>query len=442
MASLSDIPDNSRVHITTQHASYEGILLPSESDFIVLKLDSGYNVGINQKHIKEAKLLEKKPVSEVPEAAKKEQDESLPKLSIIHTGGTIASKVDYETGGVVARFSPEELLELFPELGDIARIDSKLLGNMHSDDFNFSHFNTIASEIHRQAKEGQKRFIVTSGTDFLHYLSAALSFMLKDLPVGVLVVGSQRSSDRGSSDAAMNLICAAQFLSTTEFHGAGVCMHESTEDNSCLILPGTNARKMHSSRRDAFKPINTTAYAKVNYENRSVELLRELPTKRSSSMPSKIEFIGKPGNEDKLKIGMIYSRPHMHAQEFDIYKDYDALVLVGSGLGHFPVSKTEGTGPDNTKNHEKITELVKKMPVVMATQTIYGRVHLNVYSPARKIKDAGVTGHLSTMTPETAYIKIAWLVSNKNKEQAENLFMTNMVGELDSIPEEAFLNTR
>ncbi|MFP4645342.1 MAG: Glu-tRNA(Gln) amidotransferase subunit GatD [Candidatus Woesearchaeota archaeon] len=442
MASLSDIPDNSRVHITTRHTSYEGILLPSESDFVVLKLDSGYNIGIDPKHITQAKLVEKQPASDMPEATSKEQDESLPELSILHTGGTIASKVDYETGGVIARFSPEEILELFPELADIARIDSKLLGNMHSDDFNFSHFNTIASEIHRQAKEGQKRFIVTSGTDFLHYLSAALSFMLKDLPVGVLVVGSQRSSDRGSSDAAMNLICAAQFLATAEFHGVGVCMHESTEDNNCLILPGTNTRKMHSSRRDAFKPINTTAYARVDYDNKTVKLLRELPEKRSSSMPGKIEFIGKPGNEDKLKIGMIHSRPHMHAEEFDIYNDYDALVLVGSGLGHFPVSKTEGTGPDNTKIYEKIKELAKKIPVVMSTQTIYGRVHLNVYSPARKIKEAGVKGHLSTMTPETAYIKIAWLASNKTKEQAEELFMTKMIGELDSIPEEAFLNTR
>ncbi|MFW5865730.1 MAG: Glu-tRNA(Gln) amidotransferase subunit GatD [Nanoarchaeota archaeon] len=442
MATIPDIQENSLVHVTTQHTSYEGILLPSESDFVVLKLDSGYNIGIDPKRIKEAKLIEKKSASNIPKASLKEQDKTLPEISILHTGGTIASKVDYKTGGVVARFSPEELLELFPELQDIARIDSKLIGNMHSDDFNFSHFNTIASEIHNRAKEGKKRFIVTSGTDFLHYLSAALSFMLKDLPVGVLVVGSQRSSDRGSSDAAMNLICATQFLATTEFQGVGVCMHESTEDNNCLILPGTNIRKMHSSRRDAFKPINTIAYARVDYDKRVVELFRELPKRRIPALPDKIDFIGKPGREHKLRIGMIHSRPHLHPEEFNTYKNYDALVLVGSGLGHFPISKTEGIGPDNTKNKQKIAELAKKMPVVMSTQTIYGRVHLNVYSPARELKDAGVKGHLSTMTPETAYVKIAWLASNTTKTKAEELFMENMVGELVDIPEKAFLNTR
>ncbi|MGM5480557.1 MAG: Glu-tRNA(Gln) amidotransferase subunit GatD [Nanobdellota archaeon] len=440
MVSLSDIPVNSKVHLKTENTEYKGVLLPSEGNIIVLKLDSGYNVGIAPKHIKDVVVLEKKE-SELPVSQKKQQDTSLPLLSILHTGGTIASKIDYTTGAVVARFSPEELLDLFPELQNIARIDSKLIGNMHSDDFNFSHFNSIAKEIHKRAQQGQTRFIVTSGTDFLHYLSSALSFMLKDLPVGVLVVGAQRSSDRGSSDSAINLICAAQFLTTTDFAGVGVCMHKSSSDDTCVILPGTNTRKMHSSRRDAFKPINTTAYAEVNATTRSTKLLRELPSILATDIPKSIDYIGQPGKESDLKIGMIYSRPHMHPKEFEVYDDYSALLLVGSGLGHFPISSTEGSGPDNEHNYAHIQSLARKIPVVVSTQTVYGRVHLNVYSPGRKLKEAGVKGHLSTMTPETAYIKLAWLASNHDKQQTEKLFMENMLGELDDISQQSFLNT-
>lgn len=418
---INNIPLQSRVRIDAVGQSYTGILLPREGEVVVLKLDNGYNIGLKPKHIKNIEVLEKEDKEKVSPAPI-EQDNKLPTIKILHTGGTIASRVDYETGGVIADFKPESLLRMFPELTKIANIESEFLGNMWSDDFRFSHFNKISNAILESARHGVKSFIVTSGTDFLHYLSAALSFQLRNMPVSVLVVGSQRSSDRGSSDSGMNLICAAQFLATTNFKGVGVCMHASTNDDICAIYKGVNVRKMHSSRRDAFKPINSRPWATVDYEKKTVNLISAI-TPRSGELPANISQY-----DEMLKIGMLYSRPQLYAEEFMTYEKYDGLVLVGSGLGQFPVTKVD----DKCEEHEKILDVIeilaKKMPLVMSTQTIYGGVHMNVYAPARKLQEAGVLGHGSSMTPETTYIKLAWLLSS---EASAEKIMENLVGELD-----------
>ncbi|MFP4523460.1 MAG: Glu-tRNA(Gln) amidotransferase subunit GatD [Candidatus Nanoarchaeia archaeon] len=442
-----NVTPRSRVHITTKTTSYEGIVLPSRvddnQDIVVLKLDSGYNVGILQKNITKVQEIASTS-STSPEKQHKNisQNTSLPTIALLHTGGTIASKVDYSTGGVIADFKPEAILELFPELSSIANIQSTFLGNMFSDDFRLAHFNTIAKHVLLAARKGIKKCIVTCGTDFLHYNAAALSFLLHDLPISVLVVGSQRSSDRGSSDAAMNLICAAQFLATTDFCGVGICMHENTDDNTCSILRGVNARKMHSSRRDAFKQINARPYACVSFEKKTVTLLDTIPTYSSLQKSQTLKDLPLPDDfmyfNENLKLGLLYSHPQMWAQEIKAYEGFDGLVIAGSGLGHLPITKND----DNTKEHEKISQaiqlLAKTMPVAMSTQTIYGRVHLNVYSPARKLHSFGVLGHQSAMTPETTFVKLAWLLSTTEPDSISEKFNKNIVGEHDAISQKDF----
>src|SRR5690606_34564993 len=123
--------------------------------------------------------------------------------------------------------------------------------------------NTIASEIAKEAKRGVKGIIVTHGTDLMHSSSAGLSFILENIDIPVILVGAQRSSDRASSDARQNLLAAANFIINTDFSGVAVCMHENMSDDDCLILPATKMRKMHTSRRDAFRPINAKPIARV-----------------------------------------------------------------------------------------------------------------------------------------------------------------------------------
>jgi len=412
-----------KVEVITETETLKGTFIESaDKEYITLKLDSGYNIGINAKRVKAINLLKRFQHKPVPKE-KVEHRTGLPTISILHTGGTISSAVDYSTGGVNPHYTPEELIAMFPEIKGIANIRSRLIRNMASDDMRFAHYNLIAAEIEREVKEGTDGIIITHGTDTMHYTAAALSFILEDLPVPVLLVGAQRSSDRGSSDAAMNLICACHFIAKTDFAEVAICMHKGLDDDACAIIPGCKAKKMHTSRRDAFKPINTENIAEVKYPSGEVRILHSGYRKRENR-----QLKIKPIKED-LKIGIIKAHPNMYASEFLAYKRFDGLVLEGTGLGHFPISEID----EFTKEHKKILNTIKKLaakiPVVMAPQTTYGRLQMNVYAPGRVIQKAGVIGNYSDMTPETTFIKLAWLLSHHPKE-VKNLMTENLRGEL------------
>lgn len=216
-----------RVKIITKDEIREGILMPNEeTNSVVIKLDSGYNIGIDNKRIKEIKIVEKYKKEKVKSQKEDNKDANKPTISILHTGGTIASRVDYKTGGVVANFSPNEIIGMFPEIREIANINSKLIEQMLSEDMRFEHYQAIALAIKEEVKKNVNGIIITHGTDTLAYTSAALAFIFENLNIPILLVGAQRSSDRGSSDAAMNLICAAEFITKTDFCGVAICMHE------------------------------------------------------------------------------------------------------------------------------------------------------------------------------------------------------------------------
>ncbi len=416
-----------RVKVVTGDEPIEGVLMPDEKDVVVLKLDTGYNMGIAKNRVREIQVL-KEHKAKSAEPAKSEPKKGLPTIAILHTGGTIASKVDYETGGVVAKFTPEELTGMFPELKDIANVRSRLVRNMFSEDMRFAHYNLLAKDVEKEIKDGADGIIITHGTDTLHYTAAALSFMLNNLGVPVVLVGAQRSSDRGSSDASLNLLSAAHFIvHSKDFAEVCICMHETTNDDWCVILPGTKSRKMHSSRRDAFEAINVLPWARVNLREKKVDWLRIGYRKRAKTSVSV-----RPFKED-LKVGLLKVHTNMYASEYEAYKGFDGLVIEGTGLGHAPINDID----ELTKEHEKIANAIKQLAkagtvVAMTTQTVRGIVDLNVYSTGRKLQEFNVIGNYADMTAETAFVKLAWLLSNAPKKQVQELYETNLVGELSA----------
>ncbi len=420
-----NVKEGDIVEIETSSEKVSGVLMPSkESKSIILKLNSGYNIAYDTKEIKNIKLIKKQTKEEQSRTALK-PDKKLPTISILHTGGTIASTIDYKTGAVVAKFSPEDLIAMIPELSKIANIKSRLIRNMMSEDMRFAHYNIIAKEVEKEIKEGAEGIIITHGTDTLHYTSAALDFMLEGLHTPVVLTGAQRSSDRGSSDAFTNLVSAANFITKTDFAGVAICMHESLNDDYCLILPATKTRKMHTSRRDAFRAINTKSWARINYNNGNVEFLNKDYKRKEKKNPALKLF------KQNLKVGIIKMHPNMYAKEFENYKGFEGLIVEGTGLGHIPVSETD----EYTKEHKKVLKAIKRLNekgtvIAMASQTIYGQVQMNVYSTGREIQEVGVIGNYCDMTPETAFIKLAWLLSNYPKAKAKELFVQNLRGEI------------
>jgi len=413
------------VEVECLHETVQGVLLPSnQKDFTVIKLSNGYNIGIHKRNIKNIAVIEqKKEHKEKPE--KVSQNEKLPKVTILHTGGTIASKVDYTTGAVHPQFTPEELLGLFPELKELANLNSRLVANLFSENMRFDHYNVLAKEIEKEINAGARGIIITHGTDTLHYTAAALSFVLENIPVPVVLVGAQRSSDRGSSDAAMNLISAVAFAVNSKFSGVAVCMHENDDDTNCVVIDGLHARKLHTSKRSAFVSVNRPLLAKVNYETKSISHI-SMPEQTSGTFALKLF-------DPKIKIGWIKSHPHF--SEDEIVKDVDGLILEGTGLGHFPIEQVDALTKEHVKIKKKLTELAKKIPVVMTSQCIFGRVNMNVYSLGRTEQEMGILGNGLDMPPETVFIKLAWLLSNFKKD-IPALLARNFRGELSERTEQ------
>lgn len=428
--------------IETDKSTISGTIMPSrDDDFIVLKLKNGYNIGISKKNIEKLTIIETQKKKEyLPKGIK--QDPKLPKVLILHTGGTIASKIDYNTGGVIASFRPEQLLSMIPELSKIAHIDSVLVANLMSENMRFGHYNLMGKEVEKQIRSGTeyKGIIVTHGTDTMHYTAAALSFMLEGLKIPIVLTGSQRSSDRGSSDGAINVLSAARFIVKSGRPGVWICMHEDQNDANCLIISGTKARKMHTTRRDTFRPINTLPFARVNYQKEDIEIFQEKNVGENYPLYTDTKFTLRLFDE-KLRVGLLKSRPNLHKEEISAYHGFDGLVIEGTGLGHLPIVSTDKESEENSEIGAALKKICKDTVVAMSAQTIYGRVNMRVYSAGRELIKLGVVGNNSDMTPETTYIKLSWLLSNYSKEETKKLMGVNLRGEL--LPRtirSAFLN--
>jgi glutamyl-tRNA(Gln) amidotransferase subunit D len=416
------------VRITTNKGTYEGTLLPAQGSSVVLKLRNGYNVGIRKGSIiKEEKLGKFKHVDESRSHTHLfVHDEQKPLVCILHLGGTIAAKVDYATGATVAQFHPDELLTMFPELRSEARIESLLVRNMQSDHMQPGQYNVVANAIAEELAKNPspKGIIVSHGTDTMQYTAAALSFILENCPVPVILVGSQRSSDRGSSDAALNLLSAVHFIVNTEWTGVGVCMHKGTSDTECWVLPGTNVAKMHTARRDAFRPVNALEIGTIEVRSRTITYSNVHSVPRVNNGSFRVRTI-----DPSLKVGLLKTHPGIHASEFSFYTHYDGLVIEGTGLGHLPIEVIDEETKENAAIFEAVKELATSIPVAMTSQCPYGAVSLQVYSPGRKLQDAGVLGHGCDMTSTCAYMKLWWLLSNE-RDRVRELYGQNLRGEI------------
>jgi len=413
-----------KVKVIKKEGSEEGIFVKDDKDTVFLKLGSGYNVGIDKKKITKVEVLEKGKGLNIKHAKETKFKKGLPTISILHTGGTIASKVDYRTGAVIASFDPEDLVGMFPELNEIANIDSELVANMWSDDLRFKHFEVIAKAIEKHVKKGVDGVIIGIGTDNLAVAAAALSFAVEETPIPIILVGAQRSSDRGSSDAAMNLVCAAEFIVKSDFAGVAICMHYYTSDEICSILPACKTKKLHSSRRDAFKAVNDIPIAKINYKTKKIELIKKINYKKE-----KRKLVLKPKFEEK--VGLIKVHVNMFPEQFEFFKGYKGLIIEGTGLGHTPGHVSD----ENNKIHEKFFPAIKKVIdsgclIVMTSNTLFGRVNMNVYNKGVDLQNLGVIPG-EDMIAETALVKLAWLLGNYSKEDAKDLIRENIKGEIN-----------
>ena len=408
------IGDTIKVH--KEDITYTGILLdrPEDADdgYLVIKLSSGYNIGVAIEGTT-AELIEKgeKPKigydeTEIP------HDDSKQNISIVSTGGTVSSVIDYRTGAVHPKFTASDLVKANPELLDYANYNVKALYNILSEHMKPEYWAKAAEEVANDISDGADGIVIAHGTDTMHYTSAALSFMLKT-PVPVIVTGAQRSSDRPSSDANINLIDSV-IAAKSDIAEVCVCMHGSLNDKYTYLHKGTKVRKMHTSRRDTFRSINAQPIAKI--EDKKVNINPEYSyTKRGEN---ELEL----NTAFEEKVGLIKSFPGISEEyiEYHIDKGYKGLVIEGTGLGHVPNNLIDSFKRAQDEN----------IPVIMTSQCLYGRVNMNVYSTGREILDAGVISGLD-MTPETTYVKLCWALGQSDDyAEVKEIMQTDIAGEI------------
>ncbi len=408
-----------RVRVEKKEQTFEGLLMPRtegrEPDHIVLKLDNGYNVGLQ---VSEETRIEKIKEGKEPEMGKTpvevEPDPDKPDVTIIGTGGTVASKIDYRTGAVHPAFSTAEIYNMSPEIAEIANIRAKTACNVLSENMTPELWSEIGEKTVEELRNDAEGVVIAHGTDTMGYTASALSFMLENLNKPVVLVGSQRSSDRPSSDAALNLIGAVSTASSN-LSGVYTVMHGSTEDEFCLIHPGTKVRKCHTSRRDAFQTINETPIGRVNRKG-EIELFREEINDGEEKEKLKL----RNGFEEKVALLKVYPNIQSDIIRKLIEDGYKGIVLEGTGLGHAPKSLQDGI-------EEAINE---DIPVAMTSQCLWGRTNMRVYSTGRDLLDKGVFS-LEDMLPETAYVKMMWVLDKTQEpDEVESLMKENLAGEI------------
>jgi len=401
-----------RIRVDRGEQSYDGVVLPSSTpQHLVVKLDSGYNVGVDR-DAAEIEILDE-DVYDV-ESAQTEQsqseitfDEDLPTVSLISTGGTIASTVDYRTGAVTAQFDAEDVLRAVPELAGMANYRGRVVANILSENMTPDVWQDLAQAIYEEIEAGADGVVVMHGTDTMQFSASAMAFML-DSPVPIVFTGSQRSADRPSSDNVMNAVCAVE-TATSDAAEVMICMHADESDDACALHRGTRVRKNHTSRRDAFETVGAKPLGEVDYDTREVSFRREYRERGTVDLALHDDI--------ETDVELVKFTPGCDPAVLEVFDDKAGIVLEGTGLGHV-----------NTDWIEYVDDLTSSgTDVVMTSQCLEGRVCDRVYDTGRDLLDAGVIEG-EDMLPGTAKVKLMWALSNA--EDIPETMGTSLAGEI------------
>ncbi|HZW85636.1 MAG TPA: Glu-tRNA(Gln) amidotransferase subunit GatD [Nitrososphaerales archaeon] len=405
------------LELKTAWGDVKGTLVPryayGDDDHIVLKLSTGYNVGLSTASLKGARVVARGQKPKFTSLPPPRPVKKLPRVLLLGTGGTIASRVDYRTGAVHPAVSSADLYSLVPELSEMAQVEPEILFNVFSENMTPQHWSKISLRVERGVQQGVAGVVITHGTDTLGYTAAALSFALQGVPVPVVFVAAQRSSDRPSSDAPLNLVCGVSAAATGSFSGVFAAMHADESDDRVALHSGTRIRKNHTSRRDAFVSVGTSPVA-VWGRGGPESVTDGLPARRSDR-----KFKAKSKFDPRVALLKFY--PSMPPAVFrSLSGKVRGVVIEGTGLGHV--------------SSQMVKELGRYVDsgglACMTSQCINGRVNLNVYDTGRDLQRAGVIP-LEDMLAETALVKAMWALGNsKDRDGAADLMKANLAGEI------------
>jgi glutamyl-tRNA(Gln) amidotransferase subunit D len=396
---------------------WKGTLVPSHElsgDRIVqLKLESGYNVGVWIHPEDELEVLPAEESGPDPNGVVRPRTSGRsdgPWVALLSTGGTIASRVDYRTGGVRPVHEESEILAFYPNLERGGPVRVVPVFDRLSEDISPEDWRTLGRQVARAFAEGAHGVVVAHGTDTLAYTAAALSFLFDQLPGPVVVVGAQRSPDRPSSDGVTNLAAAVELAREGSFGEVVVVMHAGLSDDRFAVHRGTRVRKMHSSRRDAFQTRNGPPIGFIE------------PTGTRWTGTVRPAVPGTPVMDERWgdRAGLLWFYPGLAPAQAEAFaRDLRGVVLAGTGLGHV-----------SAPHLPWIREVVRRgIVVVMTSQCLEGAVDPYVYATGRELLKAGVL-YAGDILPETAYVKLLWALGrSQDPVEVGRLLLADRAGE-------------
>ncbi len=418
----AEIGDYVKIVFGTKEYSGKLLEVPrDEKGIILLKLNSGYNIGLNKKEILEIEVLKK--AEKIEENINFQKPKNKPEIGLVMTGGTISSELDRETGAVKWLTSPEKMFKFYPgmfEYVNISKIEIPFMKG--SENLDYKDWQKIARSVEKLLKLPNIRgVIVTHGTDTLHYTAAALSFFLRNLNKPVVLTYSQRSTDRASSDALLNLECSA-IATLSDIKEVFVVGHGSTNDEYCYALRGTKVRKLHSSRRDAFKPVNISPIAKIKEDK--IEIISNYKSRSEGKLKLDSKF------EENVALIKFYPGQNPDILDYYLKKKYKGIVIELLGLGQIASREARLSWI------KKLKEVIEKGIAVCGTaQTIYGRLDPLVYSTGRELRETGLI-YLEDMLSETAFVKLGWVLGHsewsKSSDKIREKMLENIAGEFNN----------
>src|SRR3989339_760242 len=396
--------DYVRINLIKQ--TYEGFLLESSNEdkgIVLIKLNSGYNIGFYQKDILNIEVIKK---GEIPKKEstelQKDSNSKKPNIAIIMTGGTIGARLNPKKGGVDYINTPESLFKTYPEaFKDVNIKEVEVLFKKDSSDLDYKDWKKIAKTAEKFLNNSEiQGVIITHGTDTLHYTSSALSFFLKNVNKPVVLVYSQRSIDRASSDANLNLQCATTAV-ISDIAEVMIVGHATTNDDYCYAMPDAKIIPGQITRISGY----------------------HLRSKGKVQLDLKFEE----------KVALLKFYPGQDPEILDYYfeKGYKGIVIEMFGLGQ---AATKEARLGWTKKLKEMTE--KGMIICATTQTIYGRIDPLVYSAGRELYHTGII-YLEDMISETAFVKLGWVLGKTNDpKEVKELMLKSIAGELNYRLEE------
>ncbi len=423
LAQLLSLPIGTPVRLVVNGRSWEGWTLPpdplSSPRVVKLKVGSGYNVGVHVPENAEVEVRSGPPFGEErnPQNEKAQPSSSAandgPRVLLLATGGTIASRVDYQTGGVRPVQSPEDLADVYPGLFQDGPVELRTVSEIFSEDMTPADWTRLAREVDRGFHEGSRGVVIAHGTDTLAYTAAALAFQFRRLPGPVVLAGAQRSIDRPSSDGPLNLLAAIRAARYADLGEVVVAMHHDPSDVQVDLHRATRVRKMHSTRRDAFRSLNVTPIGTVS-EGR-ITLTEDHQPPQTGPPEGQFGF-GERG-------ALVWLVPGLTAEHLEsACEDARGIVLAGTGMGHTHRSLIPWIRATSEKG----------VVIGMTTQCLEGEVDPFVYARGRELQRAGVV-YLGDMLPETAYVKLLWALGHSpDPSRIKALLTAPLAGEMST----------